>query len=229
VSATAPQGQSRRSPGVATHPDRKPRERITYNVQSSLDAVLPPDATVYPRKFDLLVVDEVHQCALAGRGAYTTDSRSARSPRTSSTGCSFQRRHATATPRGSRRSSNAPDPPRANAAGWSARQPPNRMANVATPNAANTALSNPSVFQNTSRYPSDANHKRLDVVRQQRVAGEKEYHRGQRQPENRAAATRWTAGYSRMSGGSVRTLEPSSNISRRRLFRRALRRTCRGS
>jgi ERCC4-related helicase len=40
-----------------------------------LDAVLPPDATVYPRKFDLLVVDEVHQCAPAGRGAYATDSQ----------------------------------------------------------------------------------------------------------------------------------------------------------
>ena len=39
-----------------------------------LDAVLPPDSTVYPRKFDLLVVDEVHQCAPAGRGAYATDS-----------------------------------------------------------------------------------------------------------------------------------------------------------
>lgn len=40
-----------------------------------LDAVLPPDSTVYPRKFDLLVVDEVHQCAPAGRGAYATDSQ----------------------------------------------------------------------------------------------------------------------------------------------------------
>jgi len=40
-----------------------------------MDAVLPPDATVYPRKFDLLVVDEVHQCAPAGRGAYATDSQ----------------------------------------------------------------------------------------------------------------------------------------------------------
>jgi superfamily II DNA or RNA helicase len=37
--------------------------------------VLPTDATVYPRKFDLLVVDEVHQCAPAGRGAYATDSQ----------------------------------------------------------------------------------------------------------------------------------------------------------
>lgn len=40
-----------------------------------LDAVLPTDATVYPRRFDLLVVDEVHQCAPAGRGAYATDSQ----------------------------------------------------------------------------------------------------------------------------------------------------------
>jgi len=39
-----------------------------------LDEVLPHDASVYPRKFDLLIVDEVHQCAPAGRGAYATDS-----------------------------------------------------------------------------------------------------------------------------------------------------------
>ncbi len=40
-----------------------------------LDAVLPVDTNVYPRRFDLLVVDEVHQCAPAGRGAYATDSQ----------------------------------------------------------------------------------------------------------------------------------------------------------
>ncbi len=39
-----------------------------------LDEVLPHDSTLFPRKFDLLVVDEVHQCAPAGRGAYATDS-----------------------------------------------------------------------------------------------------------------------------------------------------------
>lgn len=40
-----------------------------------LDAVLPADANVYPRRFDLLVVDEVHQCAPAGRGGYATNSQ----------------------------------------------------------------------------------------------------------------------------------------------------------
>jgi superfamily II DNA or RNA helicase len=39
-----------------------------------LDEVLPQDASVYPRRFDLLVIDEVHQCAPAGRGVYATDS-----------------------------------------------------------------------------------------------------------------------------------------------------------
>src|SRR5207253_4982425 len=39
-----------------------------------LDEILPPDASVYPRKFDLLIVDEVHQCAPAGRGVYASDS-----------------------------------------------------------------------------------------------------------------------------------------------------------
>ncbi len=34
-----------------------------------------PTPTVYPRKFDLLIVDEVHQCAPAGRGGYATDSQ----------------------------------------------------------------------------------------------------------------------------------------------------------
>ncbi len=41
---------------------------------SLLDDILPHDVTGGPRRFDLLVVDEVHQCAPAGRGAYATDS-----------------------------------------------------------------------------------------------------------------------------------------------------------
>src|SRR5438034_3071340 len=37
--------------------------------------ILPgPDEATYPRKFDLLVVDEAHNCAPAGRGRYATDS-----------------------------------------------------------------------------------------------------------------------------------------------------------
>ena len=35
---------------------------------------LPIDKTTYPRKIDLLVADEVHQCAPAGNGTYGTDS-----------------------------------------------------------------------------------------------------------------------------------------------------------
>ncbi len=36
--------------------------------------VLPPVPT-YPRTFDLLIVDEAHNVAPAGRGKYTTDSQ----------------------------------------------------------------------------------------------------------------------------------------------------------
>lgn len=39
-----------------------------------LREVLPPAAT-YPRKFDLLIVDEVHNAAPSGRGKYATDSQ----------------------------------------------------------------------------------------------------------------------------------------------------------
>lgn len=39
-----------------------------------LREVLPPVAT-YPRKFDLLIVDEVHNAAPSGRGKYATDSQ----------------------------------------------------------------------------------------------------------------------------------------------------------
>jgi superfamily II DNA or RNA helicase len=36
---------------------------------------LPVERHAYPRKFDLLIVDEVHQCAPAGNGKYATDSQ----------------------------------------------------------------------------------------------------------------------------------------------------------
>jgi superfamily II DNA or RNA helicase len=37
--------------------------------------ILPgPDEAIYPRKFDLLIVDEAHNCAPSGRGKYATDS-----------------------------------------------------------------------------------------------------------------------------------------------------------
>jgi hypothetical protein len=37
--------------------------------------VLPVDSNIYPRRFDMLVVDEVHQAAPSGRGRYATDSK----------------------------------------------------------------------------------------------------------------------------------------------------------
>jgi superfamily II DNA or RNA helicase len=37
--------------------------------------VLPADAHTFPRRFDLLVIDEVHQCAPSGRGKYAIDSQ----------------------------------------------------------------------------------------------------------------------------------------------------------
>ena len=36
---------------------------------------LPADKNAYPRKIDLVIVDEVHQCAPAGNGKYATDSQ----------------------------------------------------------------------------------------------------------------------------------------------------------
>jgi superfamily II DNA or RNA helicase len=42
--------------------------------QALLDEVLPPDPARFPRTVDLLILDEAHQCAPAGRGAYATDS-----------------------------------------------------------------------------------------------------------------------------------------------------------
>lgn len=39
-----------------------------------LAEILPPDSNTYPRKFDLLIVDEVHTCAPPAGGRYATDS-----------------------------------------------------------------------------------------------------------------------------------------------------------
>lgn len=43
--------------------------------QPMLDATLPPDTNLYPRKFDLLIVDEAAHVAPAGDGHYATDSQ----------------------------------------------------------------------------------------------------------------------------------------------------------
>jgi superfamily II DNA or RNA helicase len=39
------------------------------------DDILPPGQATYPRPFDLLIIDEVHNVAPAGRGRYATDSQ----------------------------------------------------------------------------------------------------------------------------------------------------------
>lgn len=47
---------------------KRPRARAL------LEEILPPDPARFPRTIDLLILDEAHQCAPAGRGAYATDS-----------------------------------------------------------------------------------------------------------------------------------------------------------
>jgi SNF2 domain-containing protein len=72
----------RRSRGLAANPFKSfPRLIVSVDwlkrpkAMSLLRDALPPDAHVYPRRFDLLVVDEVHTCAPAGRGRYARDSQ----------------------------------------------------------------------------------------------------------------------------------------------------------
>ena len=71
----------RRARGLAANPFKSfPRLIVSIDwlkrpkAMSLLRDVLPPDANVYPRRFDLLIVDEVHTCAPAGRGRYARDS-----------------------------------------------------------------------------------------------------------------------------------------------------------
>ena len=63
----------RRERGLAANPFKSfPRLIVSIDwlkrpkAMSLLRDVLPPDAHVYPRRFDLLIVDEVHTCAPAG-------------------------------------------------------------------------------------------------------------------------------------------------------------------
>jgi superfamily II DNA or RNA helicase len=79
----------RRSRGLAANPFKSfPRLIVSIDwlkrpkAMSLLRDVLPPDAHVYPRRFDLLVVDEVHTCAPAGRGRYARDSQRTEAIRT---------------------------------------------------------------------------------------------------------------------------------------------------
>ena len=73
-----------------------------------LREVLPPHPEI-PRRYDVLIVDEVHNCAPAGAGGTvraatrSAHRRSGRWRRTASTGCSCRRRRTTATTTRSRR------------------------------------------------------------------------------------------------------------------------------
>jgi len=72
----------RRRRGVGSDPFRHfPRTILSFDWLKDgrplemLRATLPPDTNAYPRRFDLLIVDEVHQCAPSGDGVYATDSK----------------------------------------------------------------------------------------------------------------------------------------------------------
>ncbi len=71
----------RRERGVAANIfDHMPRAIVSFDWLKdgrplrSLREWLPIDRNAYPRKIDLLIVDEVHQCAPSGEGTYATDS-----------------------------------------------------------------------------------------------------------------------------------------------------------
>jgi superfamily II DNA or RNA helicase len=71
----------RRERGVAANIfDHMPRAIVSFDWLKDgrplrmLRDWLPIDRNAYPRKIDLLIVDEVHQCAPSGEGAYATDS-----------------------------------------------------------------------------------------------------------------------------------------------------------
>lgn len=74
--------QLRRSRGVGANPFRvHPRLIVSIDwlkrprAMGLLREVLPASSHTYPRRFDLLVIDEVHQCAPSGRGKYAVDSQ----------------------------------------------------------------------------------------------------------------------------------------------------------
>jgi hypothetical protein len=79
----------RRSRGLNADPFRSyPRLIVSIDwlkrpkAMRLLRDVLSPDAHVFPRRFDLLIVDEVHTCAPAGRGRYARDSQRTEAIRT---------------------------------------------------------------------------------------------------------------------------------------------------
>jgi len=79
---TAMLRELRRTRGLSANPFKSfPRLIVSIDwlkrprAMRLLRDVLPPDAHAYPRRFDLLIVDEVHTCAPAGRGRYARDSQ----------------------------------------------------------------------------------------------------------------------------------------------------------
>ncbi len=79
----------RRTRGLAANPFKSyPRLIVSIDwlkrpkAMRLLRDVLPPDPHAYPRRFDLLIVDEVHTCAPAGRGRYARDSQRTEAIRT---------------------------------------------------------------------------------------------------------------------------------------------------
>lgn len=72
----------RRTRGVRTNPFSHYPRLITSidwlkrpEQMAKIRDTLPADATTYPRRFDLLLIDEVHMCAPSGGGRYATDSQ----------------------------------------------------------------------------------------------------------------------------------------------------------
>jgi superfamily II DNA/RNA helicase len=79
----------RRTRGLAANPFKSyPRLIVSIDwlkrpkAMRLLRDLLPPNAHAYPRRFDLLIVDEVHTCAPAGRGRYARDSQRTEALRT---------------------------------------------------------------------------------------------------------------------------------------------------
>lgn len=71
----------RRTRGIRTNPFSHYPRLITSidwlkrpEQMSRIADLLPPDPTTHRRRFDMLVIDEVHMCAPSGRGRYATDS-----------------------------------------------------------------------------------------------------------------------------------------------------------
>ncbi len=72
----------RRRRGIGADPFRHyPRAIVSFDWLKDgrplemLRATLPSSVNAYPRRFDLMIVDEVHQCAPSGDGVYATDSK----------------------------------------------------------------------------------------------------------------------------------------------------------